>query len=235
MAIWESRSIFWEIFFNSAFAGAIFVFMNFQRVVLILSFGLFSCASQPRGAASPDPREEVPELGVARLIKEDKKSFFVEVFFPAEFLETAPAEIWIQSVNGALEKTVPFSRRLEFFDEKGAIWESFSVPFATQKIWCENDSGAYVGTFVRIAVPRAKFARMPKKDKRLDRIVSFVRARAAYAADPDAAPKVEAPFAYRNIKLAEAPSDAGCGEGLSESALLIETPYGSADLRCCGP
>jgi hypothetical protein len=176
----------------------------------------------------------ISEVGVARLLKEDSKTYYVEVFFPPEFVETPPAEVWIPSLGGKKEKTVPFGRYFEFFDAQGLIWKSFLVSYATQRIWCENDAETSVGTFVKMAVPKKALTRVTPASKRTDQILSFVHARPVGGPDK-AAGAVDPGLATHQVKLKSVASDAGCGDDLSEQGLELDTAFGAANLRCCGP
>jgi hypothetical protein len=209
--------------------------MNLKIVNGSLLFLVAACASQsqaqrPNTFEWPAPQLG-PTLGVAKLVKEDASSHYIEVFLPSEFLPTPRAEVWVQEHGASQPATVPFGMVLDFFDEKGLIGTTSPVATASQKIWCESDADSKVGTFVRLSLDKKFLKRMTANSKRMDNIVAFVRARLSPPSGKDDGAFPDLP----KVSLQTAASDAGCGDGLNDSALRLVTPAGSADLRCCGP
>ncbi len=192
----------------------------------ILAVVLLTAWGSPKGK-----KLAAGELGVVRLIKNDKK-LVLDIYFPREWLER----------DVKLGTKITTKEVLVLADTEGVFYEGPAPTFVT-KAECENDGGTYSEPVARLELDPSQLKRQPStkpfgsekniglatlgKTKRKpieSAATNRTLARADF--DGDGAPDAE---------LRSAKSEAGCGDALEEDALQIITATSVFSARCCGP
>lgn len=183
-------------------------------------------------------------IGAVRVTAADASSYSVEVLFPLEELNGFSREDLYGKWSYDLKVPVKSPGTVTLFDEKGQVG-TIAVGEFTIVFWCENDGGVHFRPTWVGKIQRERLSRALKPARAVDGIAAF--AKVVGHANPVGAARLE-----HQMKIAlegaldhhgkivaqvlTTPSDAGCGDDLTESlAIMLRTGRGDSELRCCGP
>jgi hypothetical protein len=181
---------------------------------------------------SPEARKLVAgDLGVVRLIKNDKK-LVLEVYFP---------RAW-RSHDVKAGTKIAVSEVLVLADE-GGVFFSGPAPIFLGVAECENDGGVWVEPVARLELDPAQLKRpllgKPIGSERTIGLATLGQApRKALASKPGKRSLLRVDFdgdGAADAELRSAPTESGCGQGLSEQDLQVADAVRSSRARCCGP